>query len=232
MEFAIFATVCMIMVGAFLFVRCTKGAGPLALALKSIASIIFVFAGIYATYKIGLSLANMFIVFGLILALFGDIVLDLKVAYPEQVKPYLNTGMISFSCSSAMYIVATILIWNGLKNFVLACVGSFAIALLFAIVVLLLAKPLKLDFKGYKVQTVVYSTLVAMAGILSLFISFYVPGFAIFAVGVLLVLVSDLVLSLMYFGGKQDSKVLCIINHIFYYIGELMVVAYLFFQLG
>lgn len=232
MEFAIFATACLAFVGAFLYVRCTKGAGPLALVLKSIASIIFVFGGIYATYKIGLTLGNMFIVFGLILALFGDIVLDLKIAYKDQNKFYLNTGMISFSLSSALYIVATIILWHSLKNFLFATLGSLLIALLFAVVVMLLSKPLKLDFTGHKTLTVIYSTLVAMAAILSLFISFYVPGYALFAVGVLLVLISDLVLSLMYFGGKQDSKVLCIINHILYYLGELMVVSYLFFQLG
>lgn len=232
MSFAIFATVCLLFVCAFLIVRTKNGAGPNALILKSLASMVFVIAGVYATFKVGLTIANLFIVIGLLFAMFGDVVLDLKVAYPEHNKIYLNAGMASFSVSSALYIVAIILIWNELKNFTLACVGSFVIGLLFATVVLLLAKPLKLDFSGFKVQTLVYSTLVATAGILSLFICFFVHWFAIFAVGVLLVLISDLVLSLMYFGGKADSKALCIINHILYYFGELLVVAYLFFQLG
>lgn len=232
MEFAIFATICLVFVGAFLFVRCKKGACPLAVILKSIASIIFVFGGIFATFKIGLSTANMLIVFGLILAMFGDVVLDLKMAYKEHEKIYLNAGMTSFSLSSALYVVATVLIWHSLENFLLAVLGSFGLALVFAIVVLLLEKPLKLDFSGFKVQTFIYSMLVAMAGILSLVICFFAPKFAIFAVGVLLVLISDLVLSMMYFGGKGDSKVLCVINHVLYYVGELLVVAYLFFQLG
>lgn len=232
MEFAIFATICLVFVGAFLFVRCKKGACPLAVILKSIASIIFVFGGIFATFKIGLSTANMLIVFGLILAMFGDVVLDLKMAYKEHEKIYLNAGMTSFSLSSALYVVATVLIWHSLENFLLAVLGSFGLALVFAIVVLLLEKPLKLDFSGFKVQAFIYSMLVAMAGILSLVICFFAPKFAIFAVGVLLVLISDLVLSMMYFGGKGDSKVLCVINHVLYYVGELLVVAYLFFQLG
>lgn len=232
MVFGIFATACLLMVGGFLFVRCTKGACPLAVVLKSIASLIFVFAGIFATFKVGLTTANMFILFGLILALFGDIVLDLKIAYKEHEKFYLNTGMISFSLSSATYIVATILIWHSLENFLLAGLGSFALACVFGIVVLMLEKTLKLDFSGYKIQTFIYSTLVSMAGILSLIVCFFAPKFAIFAVGVLLVLISDLVLSLMYFGGKGDSKVLCVVNHVLYYLGELLVVAYLFFQLG
>lgn len=232
MEFAIFATVCLAFVGAFLVVRCKKGACPLAVVLKSIASITFVFAGIFAMLKIGFSVANMLIVFGLVLAMFGDIVLDLKMAYKEHEKIYLNAGMTSFSLSSAIYVVATILIWHSLENFLIAGLGSFGLACVFASVVLLLEKTLKLDFSGFKVQTFIYSMLVAMAGILSLVISFFAPKFAIFAVGVLLVLVSDLVLSMMYFGGKGDSKVLCVINHVLYYFGELLVVAYLFFQLG
>lgn len=232
MEFAIFATICLVFVGAFLFIRCKKGACPLAVILKSVASIIFVFAGIFATFKIGLSTANMFIVFGLILAMFGDVVLDLKMAYKDHEKIYLNAGMTSFSLSSALYVVATILIWHSLENFLFAVLGSFGLAFVFATVVLLLEKTLKLDFSGYKVQVFVYSMLVAMAGILSLVICFFAPKFAIFAVGVLLVLISDLVLSMMYFGGKGDSRVLCVINHVLYYVGELLVVAYLFFQLG
>lgn len=232
MVFAIFATACLLMVGAFLFVRCTKGSCPLAVVVKSVASIIFVFAGIFATFQVGLSTANMFILFGLILAMFGDIVLDLKMAHKDHEKFYLNSGMISFSLSSATYVVATILIWNSLESFLFAVLGSFCLALVFASAVLMLEKPLKLDFSGFKVQTFIYSTLVAMSGILSLIICFFAPKFAIFAVGVILVLISDLVLSMIYFGGKGDSKVLCVVNHILYYFGELLVVAYLFFQLG
>lgn len=232
MEFGIFAGICLVWVTLFLIIRCKKGACPLAVVVKSVASLTFVFAGIYGALKTGLNVANMLIVFGLILAMFGDIVLDLKVAYPESKKLYLNSGMISFSLSSLLYVTSTIIIWNMLNKFLLASLGAMGVALLFATVVLLLEKPLKLDFAGYKAQIFIYSFAVSFATFLSLIVCFYVSGFALFAVGILLVLISDLLLSLMYFGGKDNSKVLCVLNHILYYIGELLIVSYLFFQLG
>ena len=64
---------------------------------------------------------------------------------------------------------------------------------------------------------------------ISVIIGVYEPIFFIFASGIVLVLLSDLVLSMMYFGGKQDNKVLCVINHVLYYIGEILVMAFLFF---
>lgn len=232
MEFGIFAGLCLVFVALFLVVRVKQGAGPHALILKTIASICFVFGSIYASYKIGLTLPNMLITFGLVFALLGDIVLDLKVAYPESNKTYLNAGMISFSISTVLYLTSVILLWYPLSKFLFMALGSLLIGVLFATIVFLLAKPLKLDFTGHKVLVFVYSTLLAVTAILSLAIGIYVPGFFIFASGIVLVLVSDLVLSMMYFGGKQANNTLCIINHVLYYLGEIMVMAFLFFQLG
>lgn len=232
MEFAIFASLCVVFLTLFLVVRVKKGAGPLALIFKTLASLCFVFGAIYASYKIGLTPTNMIITFGLIFALIGDIVLDLKVAYPEHNKIYLNSGMISFSISTTLYLVAVILLWYPLSKFLFMTIGSLIIAVLFSTIVFLLAKPLKLDFTGHKTLTFIYSTLLSFTAILSLAIGIYVPGFFIFASGIVLVLLSDLVLSMMYFGGKQSSGTLCIINHVLYYLGEIMVMAFLFFQLG
>ena len=232
MEFAIFASLSVVFLTLFLIVRVKKGAGPLALIFKTLASLSFVFGSIYASFKIGLTLPNMIITFGLIFALIGDIVLDLKVAYPEHNKIYLNSGMISFSLSTVLYLVAVVLLWNPLSKFLFMSIGSLVIGVLFATIVFLLAKPLKLDFTGHKILTFIYSTLLTTTAVLSLAVGIYIPGFFIFASGIVLVLLSDLVLSMMYFGGKQSNSILCIINHVLYYLGEILVMAFLFFQLG
>lgn len=231
LPFCLFTFFSLVFVTWFLVIRVKKGGCPLAVIIKSIASILFVFGAIYALFLNGAHLPNILIVFGLILAMFGDIILDLKVSYKEHNKIYLNTGIASFSVSSALYIVATILLWCTLEKFLIFGMGSFLISLIFAVVVFLMSKPLKLDFTEYKPQVFIYSLLVGMAAILSLGITFLVPGFALFAIGAFLILVSDLVLSMMYFGGKADSKILCIINHILYYVGELLIMSYLFFQM-
>ena len=229
--FCLFSVVCLVFLGLFLYVRCKKGGCALAVFYKTIASIGFLAGGIYALYLNPNMLANIFIVLGLMFALIGDVVLDLKIAYKQDEKLYLNAGIGVFSTSSLLYIVAIILLWNTLSKFLFFSIGSVIIALVFAVLVFLLAKPLKLNFSGYKVQVFIYSFVVALVAILSLGICFFVPGFAIFAVGAVLILLSDLVLSTMYFGGKADNNILCIINHVLYYLGELLIMSYLFFQL-
>ena len=231
LPFVLFTLFSLGFMASFLVVRAKKGGCALAIVLKTLASIGFLAGGLYAIYINGMMLGNLLIVLGLMFALIGDIVLDLKVAYTQDNKLYLNSGIASFSISSTLYISAMIVLWNMLNKFLFFSLGSLLIAVLFAIIVFMLAKPLKLDFVGYKVQVFIYSTLVALTAILGLGICFYVPGFALFAVGALLILVSDLVLSMMYFGGKANSNILCIINHSLYYLGELMIMSYLFFQL-
>ena len=231
LPFCLFTLFSLGFLAAFLVVRVKKGAGPLALLLKTCASIFFFGGALYACYVNGLTLYNLFIVFGLFFALLGDIVLDLKIAYPEHNKLYTNSGIGSFSVSNVMFFVAIILLWNWLSRFMVFTIGSVVIALLFATVVLLLSPALKLDLKGYKVQVFVYSTLVALTAVLSLGISFFVPGFAIFAVGAILILISDLILSQTYFGNPKKPNLMIILNHIIYYLGELMIMAYIFFQL-
>ena len=231
LPFCIFTAICLAFMIAFLVVRAKKGGCALAVILKTVASIGFLAGGIYALYLNSGVFANLFIVLGLMFALIGDVVLDLKIAYKQDNKIYLNSGITVFTISSALYVVAMILLWHTLNKFLLLGICSVVIALIFATVVFLLSKPLKLDFTGYKVQVFIYSFFVALVAIMGLGISISVPRFAIFAVGGLLVLLSDLVLSMMYFGGKGDSKTLCTINHVLYYIGELLVMAYMFFQM-
>lgn len=231
LPFCLCAGFCLIFMIAFLIIRAKKGGCAQAVIVKTFASIGFLTGGIYALYLNSGVFANFFIVLGLMFALVGDIVLDLKVAYKEDNRIYLNSGIASFTISSALYFVAIILLWSSLSNFLFFSLGSVAIALAFAAVVFLLAKPLKLDFTGYKVQVFIYSFFVALVAVLALGICFFVSRFALFAVGALLVLISDLVLSMMYFGGKGDSKILCTLNHTLYYLGELFIMSYMFFQM-
>ena len=216
---------------AFLVVRVKRGACPAALILKTLASLGFVGGGLYGSYIAGLNLANLFIVLGLVFAMLGDIVLDLKVMHPEYNKTYLNSGIAVFSLSSIVYVVATILLNNGLEYFWALLGGSALISAIVAVIILLLEKPLKLDFSGYRVQVCIYSCVVTLAAVLSLSISFFIHGVFVFSIGALLILLSDLILSTTYFGSPKHANTLVIANHILYYLGELMIMAYIFFAL-
>lgn len=228
--FLAFAVVSLALMSVFLCIRVKKGACAKALIFKTLASLVFVVGGLTCAQIVGLNVQNLLVVIGLVCAMLGDIVLDLKQMHPENNKIYLNSGIAVFSVSSLLYVVSTCLWFNMLEKFWFLFGGALLISVLVAIVIFLLEKPLKLNFAGYKVQVFIYSLLVTMAAILSLAICLFIEGFAVFAVGALLILISDLVLSMTYFGTPKKPNTLVVINHILYYLGELMIVCYLFIQ--
>ena len=230
LPFCLFSVLCLVFVVLFLFEKNKNGSSYKSVTLKTIASIMFVFGGIYALTFTG-AIANMLIVFGLVLAMIGDIILDLRCMKDETKKFYFHVGASSFSLSAILYFIATILLWNNMQNFLLIALGSVVLAMVFTIIIQLLEKPMKFDFSGNRVMISIYSFCISIATFSSLAISVFANGFFVFSIGVLLVLLSDLVLSMMYFGGKENNKMLCTINHLVYYIGELLIMAYLFFQL-
>ena len=230
LPFCLFSVLCLIFVVLFLCEKNKNGSYHKSVVLKTIASIMFVFGGIYALTFTGAT-ANMLIVFGLVLAMIGDIILDLRCTKEETKKFYFHVGASSFSISALLYFVSTVLLWNRLENFLLIALGSVVLAIVFTIIIQLLEKPMKFDFTGNKVMISIYSFCISLTTFLSLAVSVFINGYFVLAIGVLLVLLSDLVLSMMYFGGKENNKVLCSVNHLVYYAGELLVMAYLFFQL-
>jgi len=230
LPFCIFTVLSFVFTIIFICVKNKTGSSPVTLIIKSIASLMFVLGAIYALTFTSAT-ENMIIVFGLIFAMLGDILLDLRCMREEEKKIYFNAGVGAFSASSVLYIIATILLWNMMSNFLLLALGSLLIAILIAVIIQLLEKPLKFDFTGNRIQIIVYSIFVSLAAVLGLGVSIFANGFFVFSIGLLLILISDLVLSMMYFGGKENSKILCALNHILYYSGELLVMAYLFFQL-
>lgn len=227
LPFLAFTIACLTFLTIFLVFR-VKSASPKALIFKTLASVCFVFGGVYTCTYIGLNSATALILCGLISAMLGDIVLDLYIL-DNRNNLYLRSGISVFSLSSLLYAVATILLFYSLKKFTFLLIGSIVIAILIAVIIQLLAKPLKLDFKNNSIFVFVYSLLVSLVAVLSLAVCFFVHGFAIFAVGTILVLISDLVLSFTYFGSCRHEKTLVVINHVLYYLGELLVMAYLFF---
>ena len=91
--------------GLFLFARVTKG-GLYGLLTKIVASLGFMAIAICGAVLYFPCVSSLFIVFGLLFGLVGDIVLDLKVIYKEHNDVYLNAGMLSFGLGHVCYFVA------------------------------------------------------------------------------------------------------------------------------
>lgn len=200
-----------------------KGASVMTLALKTISSLFFILCGIFAINTVGSSLDNLLIIVGLVLGLIGDIILDLKVMYKEQSDQFFVFGTCSFMLGHFFYF-ASVLIYN--LNFLAShtlvnILASIGVGVLVTIVILLSAKKLKMDFGKMKLLVALYSFVLTFMVAFSVSIAIFIPIFWIFASGMIVFLLSDLVLSMQYFGGRTQ-KVWIYINHILYYLAQIL----------
>ena len=229
----ILLAVAVILTAIFIVVRLKKG-GVWGLYTKTIASIGFVVLGLLGAYENGLTLPIVFMLLGLICGMLGDIVLDLKVVYKQDNNPHLNAGMLCFGVGHVCYFIALTLAISKYSLFADKTLPiiliSALIAVLFTIGVMLLAKPLlKLDFGKFKIQTILYTFALSFMTSYAIVISIFAVKIVLFAIGLGLILISDLVLSNQYFGGKQDSRLLTFVNHAIYYMGQIAIAMMIYF---
>lgn len=226
----IFLVVASLLAVIFIAARTLKG-GILGLMLKILASFAFVstaVVGIILSFATGnIKIAMGLIVIGLLLGMIGDIVLDLKVIYEGNDKWYLNSGMLSFSIGHGFYFAAFSLIAleNGGKLLLPILIGAGA-SLVLSTLTMLSGKPLKLNFGKFLFQAAGYSFILNFMVVFSLVLAIMGTLNWLVFVGLLIFLLSDLVLSTQYFGGKLHSKPLIAINHLLYYAAQLIIVAF------
>ena len=218
----------MLLVGLFLAVRVTKGGVP-ALLLKTLASFAFMTTAFVGAYLYGFGIETLFILIGLLFGMVGDIVLDLKYCHREQEYLYTNTGMLSFGLGHVMYFVVTMMVLSLFtdKSW-LYVLMSVCIAVLATIGITLMSKKMKFDFGRYFKQTVAYTFILTFMVAITVTTTVINPAFWRLMLGVVLIFVSDLVLSTIYFGGQEKNGLLVILNHVIYYAGQLMICMYLF----
>lgn len=206
----------------FCFFRARK-ACVFTLCLKTIASICFVLCAIFSIYSVGMTNINLFILVGLILGLIGDIMLDLKIAYKEEGNQYFVAGTTFFAIGHIFYFVAVLLynIHTLPNNLLWNILISLAFAILFTLAILLLHKKLGLDFGKHIYLCMGYSLILSFMMAFSISIAIFVPMFWIFAAGMILFLLSDLVLSMQYFG-SYTQKVWIYVNHLLYYAAQVL----------
>lgn len=209
----------------FLVVRVTKGGVPGVLT-KIVASLFFITLGVAGVMSAKtVDKAAILILFGLVMGLVGDIVLDLKVVYPQSNDLYLNAGMISFGIGHFMYLAALLLL---IRFNLTTLLVTIAITLPLAALIMFSSKFMKINFGKFLVNSVLYAVILTFMSVYTIAISIADPKFVLFAVGMVLFLLSDLVLSPMYFGGKQDDKMMCILNHVLYYGAQICIAAFIF----
>lgn len=209
----------------FLVVRVTKGGVP-GVITKTVASLCFIALGVAGAMSADkIEKSAVLILFGLVMGLVGDIVLDLKVVYPESNDLYLNAGMASFGIGHFLYLAALLLL---IRFNLTTLLVSIAITLPLAALIMFSSKFMKINFGKFLIHSISYAVILTFMSVYTIAISISNPKFVLFAVGMVLFLLSDLVLSPMYFGDKKDDKMFCILNHVLYYGAQICIAAFVF----
>ena len=234
--YIIFLTIGVVITTIFTIKR-THKSSPRLLMLKALSSAFFVFTAItsFAFNDNVPLLVGIPAVIGAVFGLLGDVSLDLKYVYPQDHDVYLKGGFTSFSIGHLFYIIS-IFFSYGLSF------GNYAYAI-FGLAVLIISVPvteklMKLDYNKFKLITLMYSAILGFTDALS-FSVLFTEGVSVHtvlhSVGLTLFLLSDAVLSGLYFAKdekKRNSRPSIIANHIFYYSAQYILAVSLAFYRG
>lgn len=237
----ILLVLCVALATLFIIVR-VKWGGLKGLITKTVASFGFVTSAILglvmsdatelSKWAVGL------IAVGLLCGMVGDIILDLKVVYPNNDNYYLNTGMGSFFLGHIFYIIAFSLLIDGNISDYNSTVQMFGctvpllitigVSVVLTLAITLSSKMMGLKFGKFLWQTVGYTFILSCSMVYTLVLSIMGGGLWLAFVGMVLFFLSDVVLSFQYFGGKLEDKKLIAVNHALYYAAQIVLVAVLF----
>jgi uncharacterized membrane protein YhhN len=194
-----------------------------ALILKGCASACFVILGIITSQKAADAGFARYVVLGLCLGMGGDILLNLRFLFEKKGSLIFLIGILVFLSGHVMYLIALLpLCANVVTGLILGAV--FTAVILLWIFRQITAKPAFKIFGVFYIGAIVIMTTIAVMNLIS---GFSVRNL-IFATGALLFLLSDIILIINNFGGK-DSRTLRTMNLSLYYIGQLCIAICLLF---
>ncbi len=213
----------------FLVLRVKRG-GIAALYAKAVASLCFIATAVAATNENRSFLGfGSFMTIGLVCGLLGDVWLDLKWIYLQDKDSYLYSGFIFFLLGHICFITA---VFNASPYTPLSAVIAAAAALVIAVIAILLEKPLKMRYGKFKWIVFLYSLTLSMTmtmAMVTAVITHFQTMWVVMSVGGLLFLLSDLVLSGMYFGKGKNTKFNVVLNHSLYYAAQFIMAATVLF---
>ena len=207
---------------AFL-IKCNKQRSVGGVFIKNITSILFLFtAATSVFYNQDFWKYGVLILIGGVFGMLGDIYLDQKWVYPQHNDNYLNAGFISFGIGHFFYIGAIFLHMGfGFKDFLVPVIVGIVVAAF----TLITEKPTKCNFGKFKAIVTVYCLVIGtMAGtaLWAMIQSDFSVQYIVFEVAALLFLLSDIILSSMYFGTK-NTPVNFVLNHTSYYFAQFLI---------
>ncbi|MBF0597190.1 lysoplasmalogenase [Faecalibacter rhinopitheci] len=212
----------------YLFLRLKKPSLS-ALIFKIISTFLIIIYTVIIVYSYPENINfGLIIIVGLIFGLIGDIFLDLKTIYPIESDIYTFLGFYSFLIGHFVYI-GYFLPSNTLSIMENSLV--FAIAGIVVFLVLATETPMKLNYGRFRIITTIYAFILSFVTVLSLWIGLKTSelSYSIFGVGMILFLISDLILSQIYFG-RKDKNWMISANYIFYISAQYLIASSIIFK--
>ena len=229
MVYYIVLTIGVIVSFAFCIKR-SKGFSINNLLFKSVSSLCYLLTAVFAlinhsdAYTYG-----SLIIMGGALGLVGDILLDLKGIYKRDEKVYLNGGFIFFLVGHIFYTCAVI--YSVKIKWWLVLIAAAA-SIIIGIVNVALANVVKVHYGAYRKIVAVYVAFLVMTtltSIITVVVSGFQKGYLLMAIGSVLFLLSDAVLSNTFFGRGKDKPHHLFINHFLYYAAQYLIAASVMF---
>lgn len=203
--------------------------------LKSIVSLLFVISSVWASTQTAQSdtIFAFCIVIGLIFGMLGDIWLSLKYIYPDDTKRYTNAGFAMFAIGHIFYLSGLFHTFSDIERpiyFIIPLLTSIIIGISYC----LLDKVFHLNFGRLKKVVMIYGSLLCMRVLISASFA-WMTGFNstklnLYLAGSILFILSDIILSQSYFGGKKPKAIQHIANYATYYPAQFIFAGMLWFQ--
>lgn len=203
--------------------KCNKKRSVIGLFLKVATSVCFIGTGALAAYHNHPDLKfPLLVIVGLVFGILGDIFLDLKWLYTQHKDEYLYAGFTVFAIGHVFYCTAMGMRYGfGWKDFIFPVILGI-IVVLFNVII---EKPSKQNFGKFRPAVLSYAFVLAFMAGCGLWAAFTVRTVETFmlAAGGVFFLLSDLVLSPMYFKPGSDTPLNFVINHVTYYLAQYLI---------
>lgn len=200
----------------------------ISLLLKTLASVCFVILGFCASLWAENFQRTGIIIIGLIFGMLGDIFLDLKYVDLKNTVAYTAAGFASFIFGHVFFIT---FILDHDPEFNTGKLIAAAVGLAGGVLIYATPKLMKLDYGPFRLISAIYAAILIFITVYAGFKAFNNTSYftLLFFIGLVCFLLSDLVLSQIYFGENKDTPVMSAVNHSLYYIAQILIAASIFY---
>jgi len=223
----LFITLCVGAASAFVYMRVTH-VGLQAFWTKLIASALFVVGGVVALImKDNAPNYMFFVVLGLFFGMVGDLLNELKVVYRPHEKQYMTGSLVVFGLGHIMYVIGLTMVAAASKSIIVPIFVSLALGSVLATILLVNSNNVGIDFNSHKSLVFAYTFVLSISTAYAIALAVILPRLWMFAAGMLLFLVSNVVFAFINWGFKNSNK-MHIVNLSTYYVAQILIMITLF----